>query len=342
MQLYTDVVRQYADFVTYANGDSPCFTQWAQGVADDAEVQAWLARLPVLKQQPNLVFAAARWHGVPAPGPYAALRAALLGDDGAIRATILTRATQTNEVGRLATLAPVFATLAEGRALALLEVGSSAGLCLYPDRYAYEWRTVGGVVTASPDIGSGIGSGIGPGTGAPVLGCDVTGAAPLPERAPAVAWRAGIDLNPLDVTDEDAMGWLTTLVWPEHDDRRARLVEAIAIARQDPPHLVRGNLLDELPTLVDRAAGHGTVVVFHSAVIAYLDPDDRRRFEQMMRDLVGQGRCHWVSNEGKRVLPGVTATGPPVPEDLATFVLGVDGRAVAWTHGHGRSLTWLG
>ena len=39
--------------------------------------------------------------------------------------------------------------------------------------------------------------------------------------------------------------------------------------------------------------------------------------------------------------PGVTETGPGIPEDLATFVLGVDGRAVAWTQPHGRSMTWL-
>ena len=84
---------------------------------------AWLAELPAIKQQPNLVFAAARWHGVPAPGPYAGLREALLGDDGSIRDTILTRSTQTNEVGRLATLAPAFALLGE-EPLALLEVGA--------------------------------------------------------------------------------------------------------------------------------------------------------------------------------------------------------------------------
>ena len=29
-----------------------------------------------------------------------------------------------------------------------------------------------------------------------------------------------VDLNPLDVSDPDAMAWLENLVWPEHDDRR--------------------------------------------------------------------------------------------------------------------------
>ena len=324
VELYTDIAEQYADFATYARADSPCFEEWAEGAAADPAVLAWIATLPPVKQQPNLVFAAARWHGVRTPSPYAALREALLGDDGAIRASILERATQTNEVGRLATLVPAFALLAQGRPVALLEVGASAGLCLYPDRYAYAWDTGRGVRTA----GAG-----------PVLACEVTGPAPLPDRPPEVAWRGGIDLNPLDVSDDDAMSWLATLVWPEHDDRRARLLEAIDVARSDPPELVRGDLLEELPSLVERAAEHGPVVVFHSAVIAYLEDDDRRRFSSMMRELVAAGRCHWVSNEGRRVLPDVTDTGP-VNVPSGRFVLGIDGRAVAWTHGHGRSMTW--
>jgi hypothetical protein len=324
---WADVAGQYADFAGYAT-DSPCFEAWARGVVSDPELLAWIGELPEGKQQPNLVFAAARWHGVPAPGPYAALREALLGDDGRIRATILERATQTTEVGRLATLTPAFALLGAGEPLALLEVGASAGLCLYPDRYRYAWSTAGGTVTAG---GSG-----------PVLEADVTGPAPLPAEPPDVAWRGGIDLNPLDVTDAEAMAWLTTLVWPEHADRRERLERAIAVARTDPPRLARGDLLEELPGLVEQAAAHGPVVVFHSAVIAYLEPGDRTRFQELMTGLVSEGRCHWVSNEGKRVLPEVTATGPEVPEELATFVLGIDGRAMAWTHGHGRSMTWLG
>ncbi|GAA2150025.1 hypothetical protein GCM10009844_30460 [Nocardioides koreensis] len=327
MELHTDVVTQYADFAAYARGYSPCLEEWSLGVVDDPEVQAWIAGLPGIKQQPNLVFAAARWHGVPAPGAYAALRDALLGDDGRIRATILERSTQTNEAGRLATLTPAFAALSAGEPMALLEVGASAGLCLYPDRYHYEWSTDGGTVTA----GDG-----------PTLACAVTGPAPLPAEPPTVAWRGGVDLNPLDVTDDDAMRWLTTLVFPEHDERRALLEQAIAVARTEPPEIVRGNLLEELPDLVDRVAAHGPVVVFHTAVIAYLEPDDRVRFHEMMTGLVAEGRCHWVSNEGKRVLPDVTATGPEVPDELATFVMGIDGRAVAWTHGHGHAMTWLG
>lgn len=326
MEPYAPVAEQYAEFARWSRDESPSFAAWARGVADDSEVLARLADLPRIKQQPNLVFAAARWHGVPAPGPYSGLRDALLGDDGTIRSTILSRSTQTNEVGRLATLTPAFATIAGEEPLALIEVGASAGLCLYPDRYSYAWATERGSVTA----GRG-----------PRLDCEVTG--PFPERVavPPVALRAGIDLNPLSVADEDAMAWLTNLVWPEQDERRERLRLAIEVARSDPPSLMTGDLLTELPDLVGQAANRGRVVVFHSAVIAYLEAADRVRFQEIMTELVASGRCHWVSNEGANVLPEVTATGPPVPDDLASFILGVDGGVVAWTHGHGQSMTWL-
>ncbi|HTW16078.1 MAG TPA: DUF2332 domain-containing protein [Nocardioides sp.] len=324
MDVYGDLVEQYDDFGRYAVADSPCFAAWSAAVAADPEVLAWLDTLPPGKAQPNLVFAAARWHGVPAPGEYDALRTALLGDDGSIRATILERRTQTNEVGRLATLVPAFATLGIDEPVALLEVGPSAGLVLYPDRWSYEWETDSGVVRA--------------GTGRP-LGCRVRGPAPVPAEPPRVAWRGGIDLNPLDVTDADAMAWLTTLVWPEQDARREQLGHAIEIARADPPDLRQGDLLTGLSDLVAEAASYGPVVVFHTAVIAYLTDPDRERFHDLMTGLVASGACRWVSNESPQVLPRVTATGPGATG--GRFVLGVDGQAVAATHGHGRTLTWF-
>lgn len=320
MLIYDDVVEEYRDFATYAAGDSPCFEEWALGVADDAEVLAWLDTLPEIKRQPNLVFAAARWHGAPAPGPYDGLRGVLLDQEADVRATVMSRATQTNEVGRLATLAPVLG-LVEGP-LALIEVGASAGLCLFPDRYDYAWPPVGGLR----------------GSGGPVLTAQATGPLPVPSAHPDVAWRGGVDLNPLDVSDEDAVAWLENLVWPEQDERRERLRSAVAVARQDPPTLVRGDLLDRLPGLLDEAAPHGTPVVFHSAVIAYLEEPRRDRFHELMTGLVAEGRCRWISNEGRRVLPAVTGS-LEVPS--GRFVTALDGTPVSWSHGHGHTIDWL-
>lgn len=204
MLLHDEVIEEYRDFATYAAGDSPCFEEWALRVAGDEEVLAWLGTLPPIKRQPNLVFAAARWHGAPAPGPYDGLRRVLLEHEAEVRATVMARATQTNEAGRLATLAPVLGLL-EGP-LALVEVGASAGLCLFPDRYDYDWPPVGRLR----------------GSGGPLLTARATGPLPVPSAHPDVAWRGGVDLNPLDVTDDDATAWLENLVWPEQDERRDR------------------------------------------------------------------------------------------------------------------------
>jgi len=291
-------------------------------------VLAWIGTLPPAKRQPNLVFAAARWNGASAPGPYEGFRAVLLMRSEAVRETILARSTQTNEPRRLAVLMPAFARIAdeEGVPLALVEVGASAGLCLYPDRYGYDWGTAGHL---TPTVG-------------PVLRCEVDGPMPVPRRAPEVAWRGGSDLNPLDVTDDDAMQWLRTLIWPEQELRRSVLDTAIEIAKSAPPRLIRGDLLETLDEAIRAAAPHGTVVVFHSAVIAYLDDTSRRSFAARMLKLVAAGSVRWVSNEGDRVLPEVTRTARWSGRQSERFVLGLDGQALARTHGHGASLTWLG
>ena len=322
------LIARYRDFARAATGQSDCFTDWATGVAGDRAVRDWIVALPYAKQQPNLVFAAARWHGVAAPGPYAGLREALLSDDGAIRATIMTRATQTNEVGRLATLMPVLGLVDSDEPIALLEVGPSAGLCLYPDRYDYDWSPAGRLT--------------GPGDGRlrGELSCAVSGPVPMPSTPPVIGWRGAFDLNPLDVTDDDAMDWLSVLVWPEQDERRDRLRTAITIARSDPSQLTTGDLLDRLPELIEQASPQGRVVVFHSAVIGYLDRPGRERFTAMMASFVAEGRCHWISNEDPRVLPEISASAGPAPTE-PYFLLGLDGRPLAWSHQHGASLRWL-
>src|SRR5690606_19601758 len=111
--------------------------------------------------------------------------------------------------------------------IALVEVGASAGLCLHPDRHDYDWSPRGGLV----------------GSRGPVLRSGPHAPFPVPERHPQVAWRGGCDLNPVDLGDPDARAWLVNLVWPEQDERRARLAAAIEVARAHPPvPLLAGDL----------------------------------------------------------------------------------------------------
>jgi hypothetical protein len=312
-----DRYRRFAE--AEARGGSPCYEEWALGVAADGELLALLDELPVAKRQPNLLFAAARYTGIPA-GPFPGFRRTLLANWPVVREVMRTRRTQTNEPGRCAVLLPLLAALPQP--LALLEVGASAGLCLYPDRYSYRYSD-------HPRLDPP------EGPARAVLDCEITGPVPVPTALPRVVWRAGIDLNPLDIADRDDVRWLESLIWPEHDNRRARLAQAIEVAKAEPAHILTGDLNERLATLAATAPGAATLVVFHSAVLAYLDTESRAAFVDTVRGL----DARWIANEGPDALP-VTAPPSPAPE-RALFLLTLDSVPVAYSAGHGQSLHWL-
>ncbi|GAA1951111.1 DUF2332 domain-containing protein [Agromyces allii] len=309
-----------------ARGMSATYEAWARGVATDAAVQALIDELPSPKRQPNLVFSAARLLGAE-PGAYPEFADWLAEHWSAVREVALTHATQTNEAARCALHLPVLAGI-DGP-IALLEVGASAGLCLYPDRYGYRYTGDTGAGPARLDPVDG--------PSAVVLDCAVRGTTPvpIPARMPEIVWRAGIDLNPLDVRSQADVDWLDALVWPEHDDRRARLRAAAAIAAADPPRLVGGDLNEQLAALAAAAPSDATLVVFHTAVLMYLDDEGRERFVGQVDALPG----HWLSVEGRRVVRGIRLR-DDLPDESSDLVLALDGVQLAWAQPHGRALTW--
>jgi hypothetical protein len=309
------IADRYAEFAAReARGISPTYERLSYAVAADAGLLALIGTLPPEKQQPNLLFGVVRSIGGPVREPDE-FRAWARANWAAIEPRMRTRATQTNEPGRCAVLLPVLAALPQP--LALVEVGASAGLCLYPDRYAYRYgdHTVG--------------------TGTPLLECAATGLVP-PETLPRVVWRAGLDLNPLDVTDPADVAWLDALIWPEHEHRRARLRAAAAVAAADPPLLIRGDLVDDLPALVARAPAGATLVVLHTSVLYQVPEPRRRAFAELVTALPG----HWVANEAADVLAHDGLPAPP--DDALHNLLSLDGKPLAWTRSHGQAMTWFG
>jgi Uncharacterized protein conserved in bacteria (DUF2332) len=114
-------------------GRSPLYTQLARLVSGDADLLAFIAAQPESKWQPQLLFSAVQY----LQGPLAS-RAEFVdvmrsrADE--VVSVMRSHTTQTNIPARCATLLPALAALPQP--LALLEVGASAGLCLYPDRYS--------------------------------------------------------------------------------------------------------------------------------------------------------------------------------------------------------------
>ena len=312
-----DVAENYRIWAEEAHGRSKAYESLAWSVAGDGTILRFLGTLPPEKRQPNLLFAAARYT-LGAPPGIRQLRTLVSRNPAGLSRVMLARRTQTNEPARCATLLPALAQLPGP--LALIEVGASAGLTLLFDRYSYDYA--GRVITGSdPD--------------APTLRCATRGPVPLPLRLPAIVWRAGLDLDPLDVTNDDDVRWLSCLVWPGEGDREQRLAAAVASARRDPPRVYRGDLLTDLPALAARAPAGATLVVFHSAVLAYVAAAGRRRFAETVRGL----GAVWLSNESPGVVPGMPV---PATRERATFVLARDGRTpLAFTDGHGAWVHWL-
>jgi hypothetical protein len=214
------VATAYLRFAADEVGDrSPLYAELSRGVARDPEVIGFLLALPRAKRQPNLLFAAFR-HLFGTPAGWDQFRRRVLADKDVLRATMLARSTQTNEPGRCAALLPVLAGLPEP--LALLEIGASAGLCLFPDCYAYDY----GRALLRPPAQR---------LTPPIFPCAVNARTPVPPRLPRIVWRAGLDIAPIDLSDPGEVAWLEALVWPEETKRLARLRAAIKIACEQKP-----------------------------------------------------------------------------------------------------------
>ncbi|MCU1414102.1 MAG: hypothetical protein JWN80_1442 [Microbacteriaceae bacterium] len=313
-----DTAEWYSTFAeNEARGQSAIYTEWALGVAGDPGIRSLIEGMPLQKRQPNLVFGVSRLLGAPV-GPWPGYREWLLTHLPEVAVEAEHRMTQTNEARRCAVLLPALGLLAEP--LALLEVGASAGLCLYPDRFSYSYD---GVRLDPADGPSGV-----------LLECETTGQVPVPDRMPEVAWRAGVDLHPLSVSDPDDMHWLETLVWPEQQERRDRLRAAIEIARQDPLAIEVGDAVDALRGLAAQAPSGVRLVIITSGVLVYLPRARRERFAEVVRSL----DADWVSLEGRGALPAVEAALPEAPD---RFVLSLNERPLAFAGPHGQSLDWF-
>ncbi|KUL33912.1 hypothetical protein ADL22_31835 [Streptomyces sp. NRRL F-4489] len=160
-----EVAERYREFSWHqARGRSDAHAELAARISADAEFCDLLAgSLPAgAKQQPALLLAAVRYLDGPHAelGPrgeaaYGRWREWAIRHWDEVRAVVLRRTARPDEPARCAALLPLLARMP--RPLALLEVGSSAGLCLYPDRYRYLYEYGGHREEGRSDSGHGEG-----------------------------------------------------------------------------------------------------------------------------------------------------------------------------------------
>lgn len=344
-----------------------------RGVADDPAILGLIGEAPEAQRRPNLLLAAVHFlllAGIPhrlashydtvqsIDGAHPAMVDAP-GDDLAtdfkdfcrehhseLVELIAVRSTQTNEVGRCAALLPALNVVAagypRGQPLSLLDLGTSAGLNLLFDSYGYTYhqRSDGSVVHAGPDDTD------------VHLDCTVRGELDeLPALdLPPIAWRAGIDAAPIDPTSDDDARWLLACLWPDNLRRFDRLRGALQAARTTthPPTVHRGDIIDDLPEVVDGIEAGCPLVVFHSWVAAYLSPQQQGQLVETIGALSRSRPLHYLYAESPVETPGLPTPPPPgsgPTANLATALvhLPADGTPpvrLASMHPHGNWLHW--
>jgi hypothetical protein len=111
----------------------------------------------------------------------------------------------------------------------------------------------------------------------------------LLELEPTVRRRVGIDRAPIDARSEVGARLLRSFVWAGQDERLRRLDQAIEAVRADPPQLVRGDYVAELPDVLAGLPGDGLTVVFQTASFGYIGDEGRARVRSVLEE-AGQGR----------------------------------------------------
>jgi hypothetical protein len=203
----------------------------------------------------------------------------------------------------------------------MVELGPSAGLNLVWDRYRYEYANGAWGDPSSP------------------LTLRGEERMPVPLEllalSPRVASRVGVDAEPIDVTTDEGARLLKSFVWADQTWRLELLDQAIAALRADPPELVRGDLLDELPRLLERRRAGSLSVVYATAVLGYLSDEDRARFRELMRGAGAVGPLAFVS------------TGQSAHDEHTRWAMkvtiwpGGDRESIALADFHGAWLDWL-
>ena len=333
-----------------AAGSSPLHAHVAVALGASAEALRAIEAAPARSRQPAVILAAL--HDLALAGHAPALAAAYAAADGdaAVRAAVETLVRRTDavlavaarrpvlpdEAGHGAVLYPLLTEAARrtgASAVGLIDVGRAAGLNLTVDRVGITY---------------GNGQTLGDPSSPVQLSARVVGDRPLPERAmPEVAARIGVDRDPVDVTDAEAVRWLRACVPPDQPERAARLDAELAVAAADPPLLLRGDPVELLADAVAHVPADALPVVTTTWALSRIPLERRLRFLHRLDEAAAGRAVAWVSAEGVGVAPAIPTLGDRRASGHSILGLAVfDGpelraEAVGRCWSHGSVLAWL-
>lgn len=175
---------------------------------------------------------------------------------------------QTNETARASALLPGFLAVARraGLPLELAEIGSSAGLNLFFDRFRYRFGDVEWGDPAYPTI----------------MAPEMRGAAPDLSGEIRIADRRGNDIAPLAIGNPVDRLRLRAYVWPDQPERLARLDAAIAAARAGSFVMEKADAAKFVLERLKARKPDACFVLFHSVVWQYLPESTKAEIESAM------------------------------------------------------------
>jgi hypothetical protein len=237
---------------------------------------------------------------------------------------LLDQAPQTNEVGRATALVGGLHHIAatHGSSVRLVEIGASAGLNLWADRFRVEQEDGRHVA--------------GPAESPVTLTRAWLGALPPGRVRPEVVERSGCDLAPLDPRTDEGRLRLRSYVWPDQPDRWQRLQGALEVAAEQPFLVEPAGAADFLDRLELRTGA--TTVVWHSVMWQYLPDDEKRRVTDRLNHL-GAAATADAGFAHLRLEPRDGDDGPVFEIRLRHWPNGAD-RLLGHAAAHGVPATW--
>ncbi|WP_090832436.1 MULTISPECIES: DUF2332 domain-containing protein [unclassified Bacillus (in: firmicutes)] len=230
-----------------------------------------------------------------------------------------TKLVQTNEVRRCAYLYPAFCYIYERmkKPLALVEIGTSAGLQLLWDQYSYSYGTgtTYGNRSSNVHITSEIRSSYDP---------------LLFLTAPPVTQRIGLDLHVNDVSNEENFLWLKALIWPEHNERRELFDKAAQYVKDFPIKFIEGDGVKLILNISSQIPSDSVLCIFHTHVANQIPLEGKKDLFENIR-VIGENRdvVHLYNNMTDGDL------------HLDYFMNGIKyTHNVGKTDGHGRWFEW--
>lgn len=232
-----------------------------------------------------------------------------------------TRLVQTNEVRRCALLFPAFllaTSFFDSRPLALIEIGTSAGLNLLWDKYQYSYdgSELFGDVTSPVLINS-----------------TFRGNRPsiLKASLPQISHRIGVDLNVIDTNIPEESAWLRALIWPENHARRQLLDAAIRRRTEFQLDLRTGDGFAAINEIAAEIPEDSLLCVYHTHVANQISKAAQAEFLDAIERLSQQRDLIHIYNNIKQSHLHLTACRGGQLIDLP----------LANSDGHGRWVEWL-